>query len=250
VKANELLSLDPESARSVLGEDACLFHSLADPVYQNSGANKEDCERMVWVMAIEREKFRHATPEQTTDKADFSLVRNVEPYHAWQLLLEASKSDVFSKNLMISILGLMVLLMAFIQYFRMRERQQSSSGHSAEFQRFVESFLNDQDPESAVMEISLLSVHHGLHPLVLSLSGNDAWHSLTESEKLVAALVYDEIPTQQIIRETRKNAGTIYNLRSTIRRKLALAEAEDLRQGLKQLVKANTRRGPVHRSFQ
>lgn len=237
VRANERLNLDPEAGRRVLKENAFLFHALADPVYQCSDLRREDCERLVWIMAIEREKFRRATPEETTDKAEFSRVQNVEPYRAWQLILKASKRDVFSKNLMLSLLVLMVVLVVCIQYLRLRERRKISIGHSLEFQRFVESFLNDSDPEHAVMELSLLSFQHGQHPLVLGLAENEAWQCLSDSEKLIAALVYDDIPTQQIIQETRKNAGTIYNLRSTIRSKLGLVDGGDLRQGLKQLVK-------------
>lgn len=237
VRANERLSLDPEAGRRVLKENAFLFHALGDPVYQCSDLRREDCERLVWTMAIEREKFSRATPEETTDKAEFSRVQNVEPYQAWHLILKASKNDVFSKNLIRSLLVLMVVLMACIQYFRMRKRREISNSQSPEFQRFIQSFLSDSDPEHAIMDLSLLSFQHGQHPLVLGLAENDAWHSLTDSEKLIAALVYDDIPTQKIIEETRKNAGTIYNLRSTIRRKLGLADGADLRQGLKQLVK-------------
>lgn len=237
VEANERLNLDPESSRRILQENVYLFHALGDPVYQCSDLRREDCERLVWTMAIEREKFRRATPEETTDKAEFSRVLNVEPYQALHLILKASKNDAISKNLISSLLILMVVLMACIQYFRMRKRREISNSQSPEFQRFIQSFLSDSDPEHAIMDLSLLSFQHGQHPLVLGLAENDAWHCLTDREKMIAALVYDDIPTQKIIEETRKNAGTIYNLRSTIRRKLGLADGADLRQGLKQLVK-------------
>jgi len=143
---------------------------------------------------------------------------------------------LFSKTLLTALVGMMVIFFGIWQWTMHRERRRFDAFNSPEIRSFIDSFFQHEVGVNALIEISLLSFHHGQHPLVLQLAKDPAWQSLTDGEKLVAALIYDDIPTSNIVAETRKNSGTIYNMRSTIRRKLSLPDGGDLRQGLRNLI--------------
>jgi len=236
--ANEILRSDVEAARLALKGKTFLFHSLNDPVYSRSSLTSEQCERMLWVMAIEERRFIKATPQETSDKAQFSLNSSLEPEAVWHQAIEGSKAMLFSKTLLTVLVGMMVIFFGIWQWTMHRERRRFDAFNSPEIRSFIDSFFQREVGVNALIEISLLSFHHGQHPLVLQLAKDPAWQSLTDGEKLVAALIYDDIPTSNIVAETRKNSGTIYNMRSTIRRKLSLPDGGDLRQGLRNLIAA------------
>lgn len=246
-QANELLRSNVRAAREALEGKTYLFRALKDPIYSRSYLTEEQCERMLWTMAIEEQRFLKATPKETFDKVQFSFDQSLDPEAVWLQAVEQSKAILFSKTLLIVLIGMMVVAAGIWQWTTRREQRRFNEFNTPELRTFIDSFLQQKDGVNAMIELSLLSFHHGQHPLVLQLTEHPAWQSLTDGEKLVAALIYDDIPTSNIIAETRKNSGTIYNLRSTIRRKLSLAEGSDLREGLRDLIgTSGTNSGAKH----
>ena len=239
--ANEMIQSDVETARAALAGKTFLFHSLNDPIYSRSALTPEQCERMLWTIAIEEQRFINATPQETPDKAQFSLNSSLEPEAVWHEVIEGSKAMLFSKTLLAALVGMMVMAAGIWQWMTRRERRRFEAINTPEIRSFIDSILQNKESVNAVIELSLLSFHHGEHPLVSQLAHHPAWQSLTDGEKLVAALIYDDIPTSNIIAETRKNPGTIYNLRSTIRRKLSLPEGGDMRQALRELIATSSK---------
>jgi len=94
----------------------------------------------------------------------------------------------------------------------------------------------DPKNESLIAQISLLNLHNKQHPLTSAFRHPNLWRELNASEQSLAAMLHDGISTEVIIQERQKSQGTIYNLRSSLRKKLVISDKEDLQIALQGMV--------------
>lgn len=228
--ANEQLKNNPLEAAQELERFAHLFPALrADSIKIPSGTFLA-MDRLIWEMeAYNQRMMRVSKP------ANFQM-----PAPDFQASLQANGFSRTSKLLML--VSLTFLFVTLLVVVLMKKRRESSElPHSeefppAEFDWLIEALSMDPKNESLIAQISLLNLHNKQHPLTSAFRHPNLWRELNASEQSLAAMLHDGISTEVIIQEMQKSQGTIYNLRSSLRKKLGISDKEDLQIALQGMV--------------
>ena len=196
---------------------------------KNSPEQSEIIERAVQELAIFRQ---HGLPETEI----------VEPQEFLPPLpLDGSPVlERFLQNPKVLIVAVLLLLWFGICVFRKRGPQTSPDDIPFEepYSSLFESILATEGRDGAEEErawITVLAWQTRQHPLQTSSGAAKQLEDLTDTEQMLAAYLHDGISMEQIAAALKKSSGTLYNLRSTIRKKLQIPDDVYLQKGLRQI---------------
>lgn len=122
-----------------------------------------------------------------------------------------------------------------------RERRKKSAPEptrlSPDLQKVFERMRVHPTPKACRIDLINLAFEQGRHPVQLAMSKGNRLRDLSPSEIILSAFLHDNIEMDAIELAMQKSRGTLYNMRSQIRKKLAIAESADLTSALRLLCK-------------
>jgi len=211
--ANSLILQDLENASVHLQGYSELFPDLRkEPLPQGIS------EALYWTVFAASQKF-------TVSPSPDAVVALPLPEN-----FEKTERLWFLRRMGMAIILLLLANLGLVIFRRKRESKSSDNPTApAGLAAVIKKLKGEPDNVNNIIHLSLFAIHQGVHPLQVSTKmQNTHWEELNRSEKMIAAFVHDGISVDVIAQELGKDTGTIYNVRSSLRKKLQLEEKEDL----------------------
>lgn len=176
------------------------------------GVESRETESEVWKQAVQ--KFTAFQASGTTNSAAKDrIVLPIPP-------LEKPRAGLPWPEIGIALSLCLALLLSILFLIRRRFEDKNDNETSIEIIEFCESLdaCDSMDEQRAML--TRLALRAEQHPLQTSPNLLPPGTNLSATELLLAALDYDDIPTNVTAGILGKTKGTVYNLRSSLRTKL------------------------------
>jgi len=224
--AQKRINGDREIAKQTLKDFTHLFPSLRGIELTSADGSQTVSERLIWEVAV----FEHQMMEQ----ADQRAVGIETPKSEFLKSHKKSRQLIWAQGMAGGLL--IILFTLWLLYTRrVTQNRKEDAPNSEETNWIINELESDPTKEETLAQLTVLNFHHAQHPIALDFKHPNMWKTLSDSEQLLAALLFDGIPTEVIIKELKKNPGTVYNLRSSLRKKLNIPDHADLQLSLRQM---------------
>ena len=220
--ADSILASQPAQAAESMAEVLYLFPSFQ----QHDTADGFDMEglKLMWFAKTFEVQNRDRTAELPESQLPFAPPKPTEPLNRfippmpWLVGLAA--------------LGALALSFAWA-----RKRRNVVALHpadlSGDLQEVFDQIANHPTPSLCRLDLINLAFEHGRHPVQIAKEHDVAFEQLTSTELMLAAYLHDGNSMENIESAMEKSRGTLYNMRSQVRKKLSISEQEDLTAALR-----------------
>jgi hypothetical protein len=136
-------------------------------------------------------------------------------------------------------MAMVALAMAILSIAARRKRKDAPTIElSADLEQCWHQVAEHANPATCRLQLIQLAFEQGRHPVQLAAHPKNPLWDLSASELMLAALLHDQIGMNDIETALEKSRGTLYNMRSQLRKKMDVREEEDLTTALRKLCKS------------
>lgn len=220
--SNEAIKNHQEAFKPYLDSCKHLFRSLRSVPIQIEGLTPMEVDRLVWSIEIFRTRHNRSSI-------------NEEP---WDLPISPSS---LTDNENSTVWWGMVLALSCLCCWAWIKQRPTGDGFtmSNATQKKATALVRTIQPAKNNIElraqISLMLLEKNQHPMCFHHPKKAEWKSLNPLEKKLVVLIRDGIPQEHHERLINRNRGTVYNMRSSIRKKLNIPEEANLTLELRML---------------
>ncbi len=215
--ADSILAREPVEAALRLEGHLYLFPSF----HQAEGGDAPNLNalRLMWFAAAFEVQNRQRTSNSPLQKLPFAPP--LDPNSAERFI---------PRNPWLVGVASVLVLAAAIAWGRERSKRPRKGGEelSEDLLEVLHLIGSHLTPAACRIDLISLAFDHGRHPVQLAAADHQNFRELSPSELMLAAYLHDGIEMEAIALAMEKSRGTLYNMRSQLRKKLAISENADL----------------------
>ncbi len=217
--ADSILASRPDEAAERMGDVLHLFPSFQ----QSEQPADAEALKLLWAAT----SFEAQNREQLENLADAQLPFTPPP---------GADSSPSSDSTFPWLVGLAAVAACALALGWMRERRKNATfvedGLAEDFQQLFDQIASHTSPSEYRIDLIQLAFEHERHPVQLARKRDAGLNQLTSLELMLSALLHDDISMEEVELVLAKSRGTLYNMRSQLRKKLNISEQANLTAAL------------------